>query len=254
MEETLVKYLAGLCDADGSLSLKLNKGTVQLHMNMVSAESIDRDGKFFKSLPELTGFGSVQSRYEDHPTWATQNCWNIRSRRDFNMFIPRITKHMVIKATHWDNLYKIFVEYKGVKITQEQFNKLKEISKKSRENTGPLKAKKHPTWAWTCGYTEGDGCFTMKKYSNKLQMNIKVVSHYKDRIGLDLLYKAFGGSITKMGKNCLVWTRALGPKNRSFALKFLAKLVKHAHLKKHKMEQMLNFHHSQRLNKSSPKG
>jgi len=250
MQENTVKYLAGLCDADASLSFRFNQSKEgwRLHLifNLTAAESIDREGKFIKSLPDLTGFGTVRHRQREH--WSPINEWVIQSQRDMNMFLPRITKYMVIKGKHWDTLYGIFVNTRGKILNEAEVKALKQFSKESRKNTGPLKAKKHPTWAWTCGYLEGDGCFTFKKHPSGYGkiLRVSATSHKNDTQGLELLQKAFGGTIVdRKHDNCAEWKRNLGKREKSFTEKFLPKLIQHSKLKRYKMEQMLSYLYNQ---------
>lgn len=259
VNESFIKYLAGLCDADASLSFKFNTSgighTLCMILHLSAAEPIDRGGKFIKSLPEETGFGNVISRQRKN--WSPINEWQVQSRRDLNMLLPRLIKHMVIKGRHWNNLFEIYNELKGVTLTKEQVDELKELSKSSRQDAGPIKSKKHPTWAWTAGYLDGDGNLFFKKHPSGYGMRLKIsaVSHKGDRIGLELLHKAFGGSIQDTSHdNCAEWRRNLGVRDKSFAVKFLGKLVRHLRLKKHKAEQMLSFYNtkdSQRLIETS---
>lgn len=157
---------------------------------------------------------------------------------------------MVIKAKHWKELYIKYTELKGIDVSQQE-DSLKEFSKISRNNTGPLKPKNHPTWAWVAGYLDGDGCYTFKKN----QIHVGAIAHIKDVCALELLYKAFGGSLYKeMPDNTRLWRHGLGKSQSSFAKMFLTNVVKHSRLKKHKIEQMLNFHNQpQRLNESTSK-
>jgi len=249
VNESLVKYLAGLLDADGSLSFKFNPINggyrVGLEMNLTAAESVDRDGKFVKSLPNITGFGSVTTRQREN--WSPVNEWRIYSARDFNMLLPRVVKHMVIKGKHWENLYKYYSSLKGEVLSEMDVVRLKEISKNSRKFSGPIKPKNHPTWAWIAGYIDGDGSLSFKDHpsGHGKKLQVSVISHKDDSIGLSLLYKAFGGYLYNRGHdNCSEWKHNLGVRDKSFAIKFLTKLVNHSKLKRYKIEQMLHYLHS----------
>jgi hypothetical protein len=263
LQETLVKYLAGLLDADGSLSFRFNQSqsgyTVNLILTLTAAESIDKDGKFCKSLPDITSFGTVRHRQRED--WAPINEWQVQSARDIGMLVPRLLKHMVVKAQHWQNLYVLWQNNRGKTLTETEVEQLKQFSRESRKQAGPLKHKKHPTWAWTCGFLEGDGCFTFKVHPSGYgkKLSISATAHKDDCVSIELLHKAFGGAIYPSStKTCMVWKRNLGVSDASFAFKFLSKLVQHAHLKKHKMEQMLAYLHShtglQRLTEDNPTG
>jgi hypothetical protein len=168
---------------------------------------------------------------------------------------------MVIKGKHWANLYAIFQNTRGKTLTETEVEQLKLFSKESRKASGPLKPKKHPTWAWVCGYLEGDGCFTFKNhptgYGKKL--SVSATSHKDDIVGLELLHKAFGGVLyTARKDNCAEWKRNLGVTDTAFSQRFLPKLIQHSRLKKHKMEQMIAYLNSrkdlQRLTEDKPTG
>lgn len=256
MNESLVKYLAGLLDADGSLSFECHRGyddkvRISLKLHLVSTETIDRDG-FVASLPQLTGFGSV-NRYKDR-----YNQWYVGHRADLEMLMPRLIKHSVIKAKHWQWLLDFWREFrsqaKGQKcLSEDQWQALRAAAHESRRtNVGPIKPKNHPTWAWLAGYLDGDGCFSFRTSKNN-NMRLSVTAHVTDASVLEFLQKSFGGTIKNNSRSddLKVWWRGLGPSHTSFALEFLPKLVKHSRFKKHKIEQMIHFHnHRQRLSVS----
>lgn len=241
MKEEEVKYLAGLMDADGSLSIKAVKSVstgkyyAQLRLSLFASKSIDRHG-YINYLGSM--FGSVSET-------DTGFQWSVSKRTDHNMFIPRLLKHMVIKARHWKTLFDFYTETKGRELTKQELDKLRDFSDESRKNSGPLKPKNHPTKAWVAGYLDGDGCYSMRK-SNKnahIQMSIDVACHPDDRVGIDLLQKAFGGYINEMTDcNALRWKRNLGVRDSKFAIDFLRDCHRHSRLKRWKIEQMLSFH------------
>lgn len=248
-KETEIKYLAGLLDADGSLSITHNNGYLGLSLNLELAESCDRDGKYIKSLAARDGNLYTRKREEN---WVQTNTWKVTKRSSLEMFLPRVIKHMVIKAKHWNNLLCLFREYQGKHISVNEYDLLAEQSKISRENSGPLHDKIHPTWAWVTGYLEGDGWFMIRVRPKQVEIQTGAVCQMSDVVALKLLQKAFGG-IVKEDRGHMRWIRNLGPKDSSFAKHFCSKLVQHSQLKTHKIEQILSYH-SQRLNEISPKG
>jgi hypothetical protein len=129
-------------------------------------------------------------------------------------------------------------------MTVDEFRVLAQASKESRKlNVGPIKPKNHPTWAWLAGYLDGDGCYSFRTSKNK-NMRLSVTAHITDVSVLEFLQRSFGGTIKKNSRtdSVRVYWLGLGPSKRSFALRFLPKLVKHSRLKKHKIEQMIAFH------------
>ena len=246
MNESLVKYLAGLLDADGSLSFEHHRGydgriRISIKLHLVACDDIDQRG-FVKSLPELTGFGSVSynGRYAQ---------WFVGHRADLEQLLPRVIKHMVIKAQYWQWLLEFWRDWRSMErgkksLSEDEWNKLHALSKELRRTkVGPLKPKNHPTWAWVAGYLDGDGCYSFRTSKNK-NMRVSVTAHENDICGIEFLQKAFGGTIKPNSRlpHIKVWWRGLGPRNKSFALRFLPKVVKHSRFKKHKIEQMIHFH------------
>ena len=261
MQESLVKYLAGIMDADGCLSFMFSDRKehddafyVVLHMFLASSDTVDKHG-FLETLPALTGMGAVYRETKN----AQCRRWTVTKGADIEMLLPRLIKHMVVKGKHWQWMLETRRRYRGVTLTRAQCVDLVAASRKSRvENAGPVKPKSHPTWAWVAGYLDGDGHYSFKSRNKKngcLNIYVGATAHVNDVIALDLLQKAFGGRIMDHVGAAQVkrWRRNLGPRDGSFALRFLPKVVNHSRLKKHAIEQILHIH-SQRLSVSAPTG
>ena len=260
MNETTVKYLAGLIDSDGSIFFAFRKTTankdksryyLELRVSIASSEAVDKHG-FISTIPSLTGFGRIY-RQGDKGQYIY---WMVSNKRDLNMVVPRLVKHMVVKAKHLNRMFEMWKEKLGITLSEEECEELKAFSKKSRYDPGPLKPKNHPTWGWLSGYLDGNGCYSLRNCGNYSQVRVRASCHIGDAGVMDFLKNAFGGSIgvdSKTG-NCCTWTRNLGKQDRSFALDFLAKVVRHSHLKKHKIEQLIAFHHQQRPSVPTPAG
>lgn len=260
MNETLIKYLAGLLDADGSLSFSFasdenrpGRFFVRLSLRLTASDVVDLKG-FVNSLPELTGMGTT-SRYGNNDKFCV---WAVSKRADLEMLIPRLTKHMVIKARHWQWLLGQWRELRqdSNTVTTEQREALTAASKESRKTrVGPLKPKNHPTWAWLAGYLDGDGWYAYRRNYDKTRgywqysISVGAAAHDDDASVLDFLQRSFGGIIREHSKESThlkVWYRSLGYQNRSFALRFLPHLAKHSRLKRHKIDAIIH-HHQQRL-------
>lgn len=254
--ESEIKYLAGLLDADGSLSFKFAKykENTKLHLSLSLDASvvIDQHG-YLKDL--ATRAGNVYA-YQRELSEHLQQKWVVGKASELNQLLPRIIQHMVIKGKHWNWMYQTYLSNLKQNIPQEEEEFLKQESKISRSKSGPLKDKKHPTWAWVAGYLDGDGHYS-KRYDKNPQkttlMRITLTAHEDDYFGVDLLCKAFGGSVRKDKQHpWLIWHRNLGITDHSFAIAFLRKVHAHSRLKKHKIEEMLQFHntHLQRLSEN----
>lgn len=257
MNESLVKYLAGLLDADGSLSFTFKHDQnregryfVGLALRLSSSKAVDLHG-FVDSLPELTGMGVVT--YEREGQFKN---WVVSRRADLEMLLPRLIKHMVIKARHWQWMLDMWraARVEGKTCSLQEREALSAASKESRRlNRGPIRPKNHPTWAWLAGYLDGDGCYAYRRTRCgpdywQWTINVSAVAHINDIGVLEFLQQSFGGQIFDQGQsdNVKIWRRALGYNNRDFALRFLPHLAKHSRLKREKIDAMIH-HHRQRL-------
>jgi hypothetical protein len=263
LNETTVKYLSGLLDADGTVSFDFRneardngKATLALKVGISGSDAVDKHG-FIERLPEITSHGTT-SRHGDKSQYVY---WIIQSRRDLEMMVPRLLKHMCVKAKHLQRMFEKWKELRGTSLSAEQCQELRAWSKQSRYDAGPLKPKNHPSWAWTGGYLDGNGHY-MFSLANKgavketRSMRVSACCHKGDSAVLEFLHKAFGGKIRThpATENAMIWDRNLGLSQRSFALEFLGNVVRFSQLKRHRIEQMIAFHHQQRLNIPTPAG
>jgi len=244
--ETESKYLAGLLDADGSLSFVHNHGYLSLMFSISMSESIDREGKYAKYLSSKVG--KLHTRQRDDK-WATQNEWVVYARGDHELMLPHIIKHMVVKGKKWQFMLDKFREYKAIKVSEEEFLSIRD---EANSLTGPVKPKNHPSWAWVAGYIDGDGWYMSRERTRQTERQVGVVSHIDHPSGVNLLHKAFGG-VLKEDRGHLRWIKNLGPRDKQFAIHFLKKMSNHSNLKKWKIEQILSTY-SQRLNVLTPTG
>lgn len=242
LNESEIKYLAGLSDADGSLSIKFTENRYgqkyfHLMLEISAAVGYDRNG-YLQQLSEQIGSCNIKT-YEN-PNHQDAYIFRIQSRKDLNLIMPRLIKHMVIKGAHWKRLYDKYIELQGVQLTDQQVEELRVWSSESRKKTGPVKDKSRPTWAWVAGYLDGDGSYQLPKSGTVL---IQVKAHVDDTCGIELLQKAFGGTIyTHKDPNTKIWQITMGRMNRSRAMMFLPQVLKHSRFKRWKIEQMIAFH------------
>lgn len=250
MKESFIKYLAGIIDADGSMSFKYNKVnggyTVHLRLYLAASEIVDKDFKMLKTVHKETGVGRLSLKAQKTSGGNWTGFWQVQARNELNIIVPRLLKHLVIKGKHFEKLYKTYIELKGKKISKEEVDYLKKLTKESRKEAGSIKPKKHPTWGWLAGYIDGDGHFKNKYYkkSKSHHLRLQAVAHKNDVIGLKLIQKAFGGSIRtpKTTPQLRRYDRNLGFSESSFSVKFLRKLIKYLIIKRYQAEQILHLH------------
>jgi len=244
VNETEVKYLAGLFDADGYVGFEFNSNKVYLRINLTAADSIDHS-QYVYNLPETIGYGSSCKKERKNKNWSPVSVWVVGKEKDLNMLVPRLLKHLVIRGAHLQRMFDMWQQFKSRELSDLEIEQLKLFCKESRKASGSVKPKKHPTWAWVAGYLDGDGSFINKKPPSQRtpRLLVQATAHEYDKVGLDLLYKAFGGTLNNRGKaapHVWDWKHSLGKSNKSFALRFLPKVVKHSKFKKHKIEQLIS--------------
>lgn len=263
MKESFVKYLAGLIDADGCLSFQFKHSSssgyhfLHLQLSITASSAVDRNFKMLNTVQKETGLGRISTSTRSTGVYEhTVNRWEVGRRSELEMILPRLIKHMVIKARHFQRLLDKYRELKGVRLSDEDVEKLKAFSTESRKDTGPIKPKKHPTWAWVAGYIDGDGCFINRYYPSKNyhKLDINVVAHKDDSCGLELLHKAFKGNIYVKQGHLKVWVRNLGFSEYSFVKRFLPKLIRYSLIKRYQMEQILAVHNKRRKQRLIERG
>lgn len=244
--ESEIKYLAGLFDTDGCVTASFRKSRkddtyyMYLTLQITAAESVDRDGAYVKSLGEKCG--SLYHRPSGDGVKSCQNVWKVSKHSDLNKLVPRLLKHLVVKGKHLERLYGELVKHRGQGLTSEKVSELKSYFAWSRQDTGPVKPKNHPTWSWVAGVVDGDGYLCMRQGRASKRLSVAVNMMDCDTPALELLQKAFGGKIHKIANSEVTrWERNLGVKDKTFALHFLRKLHTHSNLKKWKIEQMIYY-------------
>lgn len=261
--ETLNKYLAGLCDTDGCLSFGFRKQRdgdnyyLNVRFTLLVSHSYDPEGKLLNLLQAHYGVGSIQTR-EARVVSSSAAVWCVGKSNELERLLPHIIKHMVLRGTHWKWILETLRERAGIPLTSEEIRQLKAESKDRRKSTTWVKPKNYPSAAWLAGVVDGDGYFTDKYYPDKRYRRIVfgLQNAECDRAIVEHIQKAFGGVIhVRKGKTTKLnhYILNLGFSASSGALKFLRYVVKHSHLKKHQIEQLIHTH-LQRLSEISPTG
>jgi hypothetical protein len=260
MQEVLLKYLAGLVDSDGSISFRFHKDPrrdgydIRLALEISQSSAVDVRG-FIGKLPELTGFGSIDVTQGYNKSQHHVVRWTVCKRSHLEMLIPRLVKPMCVKAQHLQRMLATWQEKRGQLLSHDECDAIRDFSKSSRAVTGPLKPKNFPSYGWLAGYLDGNGSFRAGRRKNGMtngqqrydyQASVHASCHRNDAAVLEFIQKTHGGYVKphSSNENCMIWERSLGRAHRAFAVPFLSGLVAHAHLKKHKIEQLLAFHNA----------
>lgn len=267
--EQLNKYVAGLIDTDGNISLffyktrTTNKQKVSVSLNLTQSAVNDPDFEALRAIQSFYNLGSFNVSIPTEESHHSIGQWTLRDRESKILF-NRLGKHLRTKGRHFENLIWISNEHKDVDdIPECVVEELKDFSKCSRRETSWLKMPKHLSWAYVAGVIAGNGSIKLKTIRdghNYPEMVVTVANQKCDIGTLELLKRDFRGNIYchKTADYC-TWERNLGISDSSFAVDFLSKLVRYI-IHERKYLTMLNIlqvheeHRQQRLNRGNPKG
>lgn len=236
--EQLNKYLAGLFDADGCITLEyVDHKYLHLRFTLTQAATVDSDFELLRALHAFYGMGTL--KYSFNPLNDVSRCdWRLSTKDSKKMF-NIIGKHLRIKATHFRNLIAMQEAFSGTVVSEDQWEDIKKYRSDSRVKSTWLKRPKHLAYAWVAGYLDGDGCYRFRKSYNTLC--VKAASG--DLHILKKLQEDFKGSLLDSNGNYKTWRRGLGKGNISFSLPFLKKMRTFScnRQKYHKIQEMITY-------------
>lgn len=240
--EQLNKYVAGLIDSDGSISLKKTRGIVYLKTTITSIDS------------DL--LVSLRLHYNLGTTYLKDNgsicVWELADKHS-KILLGRLTKHLNIKGQLSE--FAMWATKDKPHVNQCQWDELKTCYTKLRETTKWLKHPKHPSWAWLAGFLDGDGYYRFyqrkryhrgeDRYYFNNTLEVGCLQHISKIWLLEFLQTHLKGRIhIRLKDGHPAWNRALGVSNKSFALKFLKKIRLYSCIprKYTKIDGMIKFH------------
>lgn len=228
-----VKYYAGLFDADGSFGIQANKlSNGNFKVNAVaSIKQVSFRDRCLKELAEAMNCNTYKESFEN--SWKDITSIRLVGKKALNL-IEKLKNHLVIKREVVD----FILEIHGQEVNETVLKTLKKMLKEIRYEIHPLK-KNHPSRRWMAGYIDGDGCLRsqVRGYGG-LTTKIEVTSYSRDTQGVELLKKAFGGTIIKHGRNAIRWVKYL---NESNAQKVLGYFSNHSKIKRTQVLFVLDY-------------
>ena len=256
--EQLNKFLAGFFDSDGYVGLAFHKKgdrfLLQPRAKICQSASNDPDFEMMRALQSFYKLGFLF--YEDAKEDAHSSAvvWML-GITDMKKLYNVIGKHLMVKATHYQDMIWLHESLRGVKLTASQAEELKEFSQCSRSNSRWLKHPKHISTRYLAGLIVGDGWITcrirrkqfMKKtnterFVNELGISIKL--HPMDLHILLQIQRDYGGTLTQHKSGNMVWFRSLGRNSGPGVVKFLRSLSESlCLLKKYTLvQEIIKFH------------
>lgn len=212
------KYIAGFLDSDGGITLlwrpvdreDSNPEVRRLYIGLEFTQMTNQDEVISKIHEAIGGkmeviqrkFGSVS---------------RVRIFGDKAIAIlTRIRKYLVLKRHYADSVLDMVKKPHHV-------NHAKKFLKEQRK-VKSLPLPKHPCRKWAAGYLDGDGSFLIRnpKSRNSAQVALQVCSSDYDCEGIEILHKAFGGSIS-IKNGIIKWVLTLPPSKAKKAIGFFGK-------------------------------
>ncbi len=263
--EQLNKYVAGLIDTDGCISLffyktrTTQKNRVSVVLSIMQSAKNDPDFECLRALKDFYNLGSLSYSIPDDPNSTSTCFWTLRDK-DAKVLFNRLGKHLRLKGTHYDNMVWVSNQHEGIDdIPEKVIEELKDFRECSRANTSYLKMPKHLSWAYVAGVIAGDGYikFSKRPGNNFIEAKIKITQSERELKFLSLFKRDFKGNIYNI-RSWIDWERNLGLRDSSFAVPFLKNIRKYiVHERKyHIINSILDAHEShrqQRLNRENSK-
>ena len=242
--EQMLKWTAGFLDADGSISLHIKQHSNGRYGVYLQVSICQTDTTILYLLKDYYRIGNVSG-----------DTWHL-SGKQAHIFLNLIGKHLLIKATHMDNILWVVGELSGYSV--KDADDLRDYSQCSRLNSRWRHTPKHVPYAWMAGYLDGDGHYRVRIARERMYKDgsTAITNELKLFVGcapwdsfiLDKLLEDHGGSVRMRKDNCYFWQLSLGKNSRSKALPLLYKLRKYCCLprKAEAIDSMITFHTTRR--------
>lgn len=252
--EVINKILAGYIDADGHIRIKDNGRFYQLSVSLSQSAVNDPDFDIMRSFKRFYNIGSILFRFSQNPQESSRCDWNLGTKDSVKLF-GLIGKHLIVKGKEFENIVNLYKEYSSVEVSEETTEFLRKKVCEFRNTCGPIKKKKHPSWAWLSGYIAGDGHLCCRLGRKRKKFDKKVNKHYNmvynelyvvitgnKREVFDFLKEHFKGSVYDKG-SYFQWKRSLGKGHKDFSENFLVSIKPYMlHPKKYRNIQRMLKH------------
>lgn len=230
------KYLAGLLDADGNIGLMWNPPARRENWDGTGPQRAYATIRFDQKTPGMD-FMELIANSLTPPSlpvvWGSfgtsesgTHYWRTAGSKATSVLM-RLKKYLVLKRALADCAIDMNGSTFDVEEGKQRFDTARSAS--------PMP--KHPTRKWAAGYIDGNGSFAVRVPKGvSAQPVLSVCDEAFERVGVDLLQKAFGGSVqesvTEAGTPIVTWVLSMdAAKVRSTFESGKTALAKHMVLK-----------------------
>lgn len=238
--EQLNKFVAGFFDTDGCVGLVLDRGYIRVYSKITQAASKDPDLEVMRALKKHYGLGYISYVIPSMDN-AASYCDYTLSINDSKKFFNLIGKHLLVKYKYFRECIWFYDELKGLKLTQVQFEEIKEYLDCIKKSNILQRIPKHLSWSYVAGLLSGDGHYRCS-LKDKNELTVELYGTSLPLMGL--FEKSFKGTIREKRPDYYKWRRSLGKSNSQFAIEFLHKVRKYTLLitKRDVIDRMIRFH------------
>lgn len=238
--EQLNKFVAGFFDTDGCVGITLDKGYIKVYSKITQASSKDPDFEVMRALKNHYEMGYLFLSIPEMENAAGACDW-IMNINDSKKFFNQIGKHILVKYNYFKECLYFYDELKGFKLNSTQFEEIRDYLDCVKSLNQLQRIPKHLSWSYTAGLFCGDGHYRCR-LSNHNELEVEFYSMCLPII--ELLIKAFKGTVREKRPEYFKWRRSLGKGSKQFAVYFLPKIRKYTVLKTKRdvIDRMLKFH------------
>jgi len=242
MNETDIKYFAGLLDADGCVSLRFitSKGVRRVSVGL----SLSQRESHAAPVLQLCELFNVTPHYRDGKVE-----FSAARKTKLLAFADRVCKYMVVKGSLLRFAVDSAYQRESSTVSPEEEQSLRKEFTERRRIGGPVKSIKHVSSSWAAGFLDGDGNYSMRlrktKNGRSDDLCVRVgLTKTEKVLALQKLADRFGGVLHKERdkRGYFNWRLSLGKGNKKLAVSFLKDMRKRSKVKREKIEKLLHYH------------
>ena len=239
--EQLNKFVAGFFDTDGCVGITLDKQWLKVYCKITQAASKDPDFEVMRALCSHYKLGYIVYTIPSNPNCASCSDW-ILNISDSHKFFNLIGKHLLVKYKYFEECLWIYNELKGIKITKEAYQEIREYLDCFKSKSLFPRIPKHLSWSYAAGVLCGDGHFRCKNTKRQKVLEVELYNNSEQLV--QSFCSSFRGTMLVKSDNCYKWRRSLGKNSRIFSIRFLDRLKGFMLLKTKRdvVFRMLEFH------------
>lgn len=221
------KYIAGFLDADGCIGIHWRSGKYNPQIYLEFSQKTSQD-KVIELIHQVTG-GCLNYKIVNDVSYTRLN---IRAKQA-EKILNRIRKYLVLKKRYAG--YCLDLVAKGRPLNLDDVKK----SMKEQRKVKSLPLPNYPSRKWLAGYFDGDGClYAVINKKHVANIHFSIASSWFDSEGIEIIQKAFGGTIRIMNQGNRVH-QLINSLSPSKAKKFLRYFSKYLIVKKSQAQFIL---------------